>query len=289
MLSPKILIQTRRKIKQRATFGSFLLVVLIFGLFFEAYMHNFNLVYIVLFFVFSFALFASPFALRNLVLLQTTLVKGQRIFAKEEGSLHFELYANKSFASYALNLKCHDQTVFLSELPPHQKTIVKLPFTPNKRGETDIKGCTLDTIFPIATIRFVLPVETSMSVMVYPMPKGESLESFLAKQTGRFGEESDFDGILPDAGRTHASRIHWPSVAKGNSAIKKFTHEIPLERLTFDFVRAGESDEERLSQLTLWILQCEAQKLDFAVQMPSQTLYSQRNSIDAILTTLATY
>ena len=45
----RTLVQTRKRIRQRATRYSLLVVVLLFGLFLEAYMHNFNLVYMMLF------------------------------------------------------------------------------------------------------------------------------------------------------------------------------------------------------------------------------------------------
>jgi hypothetical protein len=109
------------------------------------------------------------------------------------------------------------------------------------------------------------------------------------RQRASFGEEKDFDGLASYSGTESLSRIHWPSVAKGEAAVKVFELEGRTERLEFDFYRAGESDEARLSQLCLWVLECERLGEPFAIRLPRQTLHSQKAGIDAILEALALY
>ncbi len=281
--------QTRKKLKQKATIGSLLAVILIFGLFFEAYMHNFNLVYILLFFIFSFALIASPLGILNFEGIELKLERTDRLFAKERSLIYFSLFADKTSESFALNFQCDKQTTFLSSLPAGKKQILSMPLTPDIRGTFKIENCSLESLFPLGTIRFVLKFPETFQAIVYPQPKGISLEAFLKRQQGSFGEESDFEGITVHSGVIHLSRIHWPSVAKGITAIKKFSYEVPLKHLYFDFLSAGSNDEQRLSQLTLWILSCEKQHLPFKIQMPGEILDSKRSSIDEILGKLATY
>jgi hypothetical protein len=85
------------------------------------------------------------------------------------------------------------------------------------------------------------------------------------------------------------SRIHWPSVAKGEIAVKTFEHEQKTDTLNFDFLRCADSDEARLSQLTLWVLECEQARLPFTITMPHGILDSNKEGIDAILEHLALY
>ncbi|UFH59352.1 hypothetical protein [Sulfurovum mangrovi] len=289
MLSLRILNQTRKRLKQKATLGSLLVVIILFGLFLEAYMHNFNLVYIVLFFVFALAFIASPFGIVNMSNLTLTLQGSERLFAKETSSLYFSLNNNKNRESYALTLECMNKTLFIPSVKAHTQEMITLSHMPEHRGELKIQECQLQSLFPLATIRFILPVKLKPHKVIYPHPKGSSLETFLSRQKGRYGLESDFEGITPYSGNAPLSKIHWPSVAKGENALKKFAHEIPLEQLHFDFYTAGKSDEARLSQLTRWILECEAQNLEFQVRMPRENLSSKRMSIDEILEKLALY
>lgn len=289
MLSLRTLSQTRKRLKQKATLGSLIVVLMLFGLFLEAYMHNFNLVYIVLFFVFALAFVASPFGIYNMANLTLTLQSSDRLFAKETSNFYLALTNNKSTESYALKLECMDQSLFIPSLKAYSKEILTLSHTPIKRGKYDIGECLLQSVFPLATIRFVLPLKLTTHKVVYPQPKGTSLETFLSRQKGRYGQESDFEGITPYTGSAPLSKIHWPSVAKGENALKKFAYEIPLEQLNFDFYTAGKNDEARLSQLTRWVVECEAQNLEFQVQMPHENLNSKRMSIDEILEKLALY
>ncbi|MFT7880826.1 MAG: hypothetical protein ABXS91_10580 [Sulfurimonas sp.] len=289
MLSLQTLSQTRKRLKQKATLGSLLVVVMLFGLFLEAYMHNFNLVYIVLFFVFALAFLASPLGIVNMANLSLSFQGSDRLFANETAHLYLALKNHKGAESYALQLKCIHTSLFIPSLKAQSKEILTLSHTPEKRGKLDIGECRIQSLFPLATIRFVLPVKLTVDKVIYPRPKGISLETFLSRQKGRYGQESDFEGITLYTGSAPLSKIHWPSVAKGESALKKFAYEIPLEQLNFDFYQAGKSDEERLSQLTYWILECETQNLEFQVEMPHQTLNSKRMSIDEILEKLALY
>ncbi|HEO98006.1 MAG: hypothetical protein JW682_02070 [Campylobacterales bacterium] len=289
MLSLRTLSQTRKRLKQKATLGSLLVVLILFGLFLEAYMHNFNLVYIVLFFVFALAFFASPFGIYNMADLALAYQGSDRLFAKKRSAIYLALTNSKSTESYALKLECMGQNLFVPALKAQSREILALSYRPERRGKLEIGACSLQSLFPLATIRFLLPLDLSAHRVVYPRPQGSSLETFLSRQKGRYGQENDFEGISPYTGDAPLGKIHWPSVAKGESALKKFAYEIPLEHLNFDFYQAGKNDEARLSQLTRWILECEAQNLDFQVQMPHENLNSKRMSIDEILEKLALY
>jgi hypothetical protein len=72
-------------------------------------------------------------------------------------------------------------------------------------------------------------------------------------------------------------------------SVKTFIKETHTANLVFDFNKAGSNDKARLSQLCLWVLECEKKHLPFAIKMPKHTLSSTKESIDEILTTLAKY
>ena len=125
--------QTRKRLKQKATLGSLLVVILIFGLFFEAYMHNFNLVYILLFFIFSFALIASPLGILNFDGLELKLERTDRLFAKERSLIYFSLYSDKTSDSYALSFECDTSKTFIPFLSAGETKILSIPLTPPSR------------------------------------------------------------------------------------------------------------------------------------------------------------
>ncbi len=285
----RTLARTRKRVRQRATRFSLLVVVLLFGLFLEAYMHNFNLVYITLFFIFATAFSAGAFGLLNIGRLEVTFDHCERLFAGLEGRCFFRIVNPADTTAWAIRLHCDERVVEVGRIDAHRTVRAALNITPQKRGQLRCASCSLQSLFPLSTVRFVLAFDRCLDTLVYPKPEGEALQAFLMRQKSAFGDEKDFDGLRSYSGAESLSRIHWPSVAKGEPAVKSFEYEGRMEKLEFDFYRAGENDEARLSQLCLWVLECERLGEPFAIRMPQKRLYSEREGIDAILETLALY
>lgn len=281
--------QTRKRVRQRATRFSLIVVIMLFGLFFEAYMHNFNLVYITLFFVFAVAMSVTMPGVFNVGNLRAEFSRCSRLFAHQEGRCFFQLTNPSKTHSYALTIACDQSSTSVRRIASGATQSIALAITPQKRGRYRCEPCRIESLFPLSTVRFELPVEHPIETIVYPEPKGEPLRDFLMCQQAHFGEEQDFDGLKNYSGNEPISRIHWPSVAKGEPAVKQFMHERQTETLIFDFQRCASDDESRLSQLCLWVVECEQLNAPFEVRMPHKSLSSKKESIDAILETLALY
>jgi len=264
-------------------------VLLLFGLFLEAYMHDFNLVYISLFFVFSLAFSAGPLGVLNLGQLKAAFLPSSRLFAKHVGHISLNIENQAKTSAWAIELFGKETSIYLGEIKAKGKRVVHLDYSPKKRGTFHYDGCYLQSKYPLATARLTLPIKESYEGIVYPEPKGLSLASFLAEEQSYFGEEKEFDGLQSYDGTQKLSSIHWPSLAKGQLAVKRFSKEIQSPNLVFDFLKAGRDDETRLSQLCLWVLTCEKQHLAFRIQLPKQRLDSRKEEIDDILKKLAKY
>ena len=282
-------LRTRKRVRQWPTRFSLVVVVMLFGLFFEAYMHNFNLVYITLFFVFAAAMSVDPPGTLNVGNLEAEHSHCGRLFANRAGRCFFQLHNPAKIHSYAIMLVCDELRTTIARIASGTTRTVALTLTPERRGRYTCESCRLESLFPLSTVRFVLQLQSTIRTVVFPEPKGRPLQDFLMRQRAPFGEEQDFDGLSVYTGGESLSRIHWPSVAKGEPAIKQFEKEHRTDTLIFDFFRCADNDEARLSQLSLWVIECEKADLPFMIRMPDQTLNSKKVSIDAILETLALY
>ncbi len=282
-------ISIRRRVKQRATRFSLFVVLLMFGLFFEAYMHNFNLVYIALFFIFALAFSAGPVGMKNIGYLEVKSLKCGRLFANQEGKCFFTIENSNRQSSWALEFHTAYSVKKISNIKSKSKIQDSFTITPKSRGILELSPCKIESLFPLSTVRFVLPIDIDCKTIVYPNPIGERLSSYLNRQKSHFGEEMDFDGIARYSGSESASRIHWASVAKGEMAVKSFERLNESEALNFIFEDCASDDESRLSQLTLWVLDCEKHKLPFTIKMPNGYYDSKKESIDEILEALALY
>jgi len=289
MRSLRTFVQIYRRIDQHATRYSAVVVVLLFGLFLEAYMHDFNLVYITLFFVFSLAFSAGPIGILNLGHLEAHYVRSGRLFANQQGKIALKVHNNSTTTSWSVTLHNESDTTTLSELKGGSVKLLSLPFIPQKRGKFIYQGSYLESKYPLSTVRLVLKINETYEGIVYPEPKGISLRSYLQQEESYYGEEKEFDGLRSYDGSQRLSSIHWASVAKGDMSVKVFSKETQTPNLVFHFQTAGKNDEARLSQLCLWVLECEKQNLPFMIQMPNKLLISRKESTDDILKYLATY
>ena len=289
MRSLRTFVQIYRRIEQHATRYSAVVVLLLFGLFLEAYMHDFNLVYITLFFVFSLAFSAGPIGILNLGHLEAHYIRSGRLFAHQQGKISFKIQNNSTTTSWSITLYNGSDFAKLNELKGGSEKILQLRCLPKKRGKFIHEGSYLESKYPLSTVRLVLKIPESYETIVYPEPKGIPLRSFLQKTENYYGEEKEFDGLRTYDGSQRLSSIHWASVAKGDISVKVFTKETQTSNLVFNFHSAAKSDEARLSQLCLWVLECEKQKLPFMVQMPNKLLISGKESTDDILKYLAAY
>ncbi|MFK5976841.1 MAG: hypothetical protein QM493_10060 [Sulfurovum sp.] len=289
MKSLRKFVQTYRKVHQHATIFSAVVVVLLFGFFLQAYMHNFNLVYIMLFFVFALAFSAGPIGIFNIIYLKTKYIHSGRFFAGEENSISIEIENNQNSASWAISLYHDKDFVSIPHLKGDSSIIIQLPFTSTKRGLFEHKGCFLESRYPLSTSRLNFPIEVTYDGITYPHPKGIPLRSFISSEQNIYGEEKEFDGLIEYDGTQKLSHIHWASVAKGDMSVKIFTKESQIPKLIFDFAKAGSDDEAKLSQLTLWVLECEKLNAPFTINMPNKTIKSPQEEIDVILEHLAKY
>ena len=290
MKSLQKFIQIHRSIKQHATRFSLVVVVLLFGLFMEAYMHDFNLVYITLFFVFSLAFSAGPIGVLNLGNLEANFQKQGRIFAQKEAKILVNIKNISPTPSWSIILHgTDDSTVPLTKVKGESSKLAALPFLADKRGTFSYENCYLESKYPLSTARLTKPIDEVYHGIAYPEPKGISLDTFLHEQETHYGEEKEFDGLREYDGSQKISHIHWASVAKGEMSVKVFTKETKIHDLTFNYSTLTGDKESRLSQLCLWVLECEKRNLPFTIHMPHKQLSSNRESIDEILEILARY
>ncbi|MDQ7083480.1 MAG: hypothetical protein Q9M36_00420 [Sulfurovum sp.] len=203
-------IQIHRSIKQHATRYSLVVVVLLFGLFLEAYMHDFNLVYITLFFVFSLAFSAGPLGILNLGHLKATFETHKRFFAKEEGTMTLKVENPSASTVWAITLYGQETSTPLAQLLSKQHTLLHLDYLPQKRGTASYAECYLESRYPLNTARLTLAIKATHTHVIYPQPKGKSLESFLNEEETYYGEEKEFDGLRAYDGSQKLSHIHWP-------------------------------------------------------------------------------
>ena len=243
-----------------------------------------------MFFLVSVAGTSTLFGMRNLYPLELSFLSNERFFADE--SAHFTLSAHNraSYPLYDLHFHYKDAQATIKTLQAQSSTSIRLNTRFETRGKHTFQKIHLTSLFPLIHERKFRDIDLDATILVYPHPKGESLLHRLALQKNNSGDLSDFQEIKEFLQGESISAIHWASLAKNETLMRKvFLFEEKQEKLHFSLAQLRGDIETKLSQLTLWVLECEKLGFAFTLDLGTKTLDSQQEQIDAILSALAQY
>lgn len=256
----------------------------------QAYMHNYNIVYIMMFFLVGIAGASSIYGILNLYYLRVSLLSHERFFAQTPSFYTLLLINNSTESAYDITLKSAEATEYLKSLQAQESRRIKLKASFLKRGKEKLPTLMLSSLFPLPHEIKYKEINLQTSLLVYAQPKGISLFSIYNKNNSLNGEMDEFESIRDYIQGESISTIHWASLAKDDTLKSKtFLYEDEKKSLHFSYEKLKGESEQRLSQLTLWVLECEKQHLEFTLEIKNQLLSSKEQTIDEILTAIATY
>ena len=233
---------------------------------------------------------SSIFGFLNLYYVQVKLLSHDRFFAGTKGSYKLLLSNKFDDVAYDISISSNQDTSYISKIKKHENITVEFTQKFNKRGEHSLERLKVSSLFPLPHELKYKFIEFDKKIVVYPKLEGISLLKFYNKNDSINGELDEFDGVKKFNEGDNPSYIHWSSLAKYDALmIKNYQYQNEEKILHFDFEALQGTQEERLSQLTLWCLECEKNHFPFTLKLKSTTLDSKKESIDEILTQLALF
>jgi uncharacterized protein (DUF58 family) len=239
---------------------------------------NNTAVYLLFFALTAVFLVSIPHTLINLTGVTVTLESVQPAFVGQEVSLPLEIMNDSRAARHGIELDLSGsdrERQRIDYIPAHKAARVTLRFTAPPRGEHKVGTLCLTSAYPLGFIRFLKKFSPSQTYIVYPKPAGEARlpSSFVQRNDGRplteLGEGDDFAGIRPYVHGESQRHIDWRAVARGQPLVtKQFTaEEEGVVHLDFSALRFADV-EERLSQLTLWVIEAERARRPYGLRLP---------------------
>ncbi|MEA1983198.1 MAG: DUF58 domain-containing protein [Campylobacterota bacterium] len=290
MKSLKTYISILKAVKNRPTKYFLYLVLIIVALFMQAYMHNYNIVYIMMFFLVGIAGASSIYGVLNLYYVKVKLLSTERYFALTPSLYTLSLLNESPNTLYDITITSKDEVQNIKSINANDSTILKLKTIFQQRGSAKLPNITLSSLFPLPHEIKYKDIEINETPFVYAKPQGVSLFSIYNKNSSLNGEMDEFDSIKDFQQGESVSHIHWASLAKNERLKSKtFLYEDEQKTLHFDFNKLSGEVEDRLSQLTLWVLECEKHRLAFTLNINATQLDSKEQSVDEILTIIASY
>ena len=259
-----------------AGFGALLFVLA--AMWYAASSQNSAAIYLLLFLLASLFLVSIPNTLTNLAGVTLRLESVKPIFAGDEVCLPVEIMNTSRAIRYGIEvvLRDADKTGERVDCIRRKSAArVNLRFVARHRGEHKIEQFGLTSNYPLGFVRAAKRFVSNQRYLVYPKPAGNSQ---LPNNQARFadswveqgiGHGDDFAGVrayVPGESQRH---IDWKAVARGQPLMTKEFAAETKDAVCLDFSEVRFADvEEKLSQLTLWVIEAERARQPYGLRLP---------------------
>jgi uncharacterized protein (DUF58 family) len=259
-----------------AGFGALLFVL--GAMWYAASSQNSAAIYLLLFLLAAVFLVSIPHTLINLAGVTLRVESAKPTFAGDEICLPVEVMNTSRATRYGIELVLPDADKTRERLhciPRESAARLTLRFPARHRGEHKIETLDLTSCYPLgfvcASRRFV----SNRTYLVYPRPAGDPQ---LPANRPRFadswvqqgvGQGDDFAGVRAYVRGESQRHIDWKAVARGQPLMTKQFAAETKSAVYLDFFELHFADvEERLSQLTLWVIEAERARQPYGLRLP---------------------
>jgi uncharacterized protein (DUF58 family) len=259
-----------------AGFGALLFVL--GALWYAASSQNSAAIYLLLFMLASVVLVSIPHTLTNLAGVRLRVESAKPTFAGDEVCLPVEIMNSSRATRYGIEVVLPDADKTRGRVDwvaPGSAARLTLRFPTRHRGEHKIEKLDLTSCYPLGFVRAWKKIVSNQTYLVYPKPAGNSQ---LPTSHLRFADNSieqsiepgdDFAGVrayVPGESQRH---IDWKAAARGRALMtKQFAAETKGAVLLDFFELRLANLEEKLSQLTLWVIEAERVRRPYGLRLP---------------------
>ena len=267
---------TQRRVFILPTRRGFGMVLTIILLLLIAFVYNNNLVYMLGFLLASIFFVTILHTYKALAGLVVQAGYAQPVFAGENAGFGVTVTNPGTDERQAISVKLHSEQTFT--LPAKESKNLTLYAPTKARGWQMLDTVTFASSYPLGVFRAWSPLRFAGKVLVYPQPssisapfpQGVGPQESGQKHIDRLGRD-EFNGVRAYQKGDSWRHIHWKAYAKGQGLYtKEYASETGSSQLWLSYESApGNNLEERLSQLSRWLLDAEATGLNYGLWLPS--------------------
>jgi uncharacterized protein (DUF58 family) len=213
--------------------------------------------------------------LRGLIVAEATVGE---CFAGSTGWLELQLKNSVAAARRSLQLRGAGGEAVSLDLPATADASVKLAVAARQRGRQALPRLELASTAPFGLFRAWTWLHLGSSFVVYPSPVGRrALPERAGGRSGRGAPqgagEHEWVALRRFQSGDSPQRVAWKLVARGAPPMVAQYAGDPGARHVLRYNDLTHlSTEERLSQLALWVLECERRGESYALQLPHLSL-----------------
>jgi uncharacterized protein (DUF58 family) len=259
--------------------GIFAALLFVLGaMWYGASSQNSAAIYLLLFLLASVVLVSIPHTLINLAGVRVKVESAKPMFAGDDVCLPVEIMNSSRATRYRIEVVLPDADKTRERLdciPRQSAARLTLRFPARQRGEHKIKTLDLTSCYPLGFVRASRRFVSNQTYLVYPKPAGNpqlpTSHSRVADswvQQG-IGHGDDFAGVRAYIRGESQRHIDWKAVARGQPLMTKQFAAETKGAVSLDFYELHFDDvEERLSQLTLWVIEAERARQPYGLRLP---------------------
>jgi uncharacterized protein (DUF58 family) len=216
---------------------------------------------------------------RNMVNLNVALRRAQPVFAGEPAIFEILVSDDSNRARYGIEAKFADQASDMQDIGALGESIFKLVLPSSKRGWLKSPRVVFTTEFPVSFFHVWAYAEIDGQCLVYPAPSQHSLAIPSAHESGSSGNlrnpqgDDDFAGHRTYQFGDSPKRVDWKASSREQGLLTKQFQGEAVTTLWLDWnATVGDNIEQRISQLTRWVLDAEANRLQYGLRLPQMQI-----------------
>ncbi len=244
------------------------------------------------FFVAGIAFNSAWLTYLNLKDLTVSRVSQKNLFVGEQGTFRIKVNNPTKRDRYGLVFRERNENLILHDVQAGDEIQVKMPITPERRGEYKLRRFAIATRMPVGIFNAWSWQTLKTSLWVFPEPIPNHPAPFAASgddgecaPTSSQGEE--FSNLRDYSQGDSIKHIAWKQQARHQKLLTKEFSESTSGSISLSWDFYSELDTEtRLSYLCYWVLEAEKQNLEFSLSLPDDfypTNSGEKHTQDCLL------
>ena len=270
----------RRQLYILPTKTGWMLGAIIFALLIASIKYSHQGMFLLTFLLASIGQASSLYTHKNLLRITLSAVSAKPVFTDETAEFSITVKNPNDSKKHSVWLLCDNHSEYFSLEAQQSKTIITKVQTKH-RGILPIPDIILTSHYPIGILfSWTKAFSAQADCTVYPKAKdflkqpdlvSNDTEDEANSQSQKIGSD-EFSTLKPYQTSDRLRDIHWPSLAKNQQLISKQFTAATTSTKVFNWDQVASLNiEDKLSQLTYWIIEAEKQQQQYQLDIPGFT------------------